>query len=109
MASVNTFILSGTVRAQAESKQYGATSVVKLPLTVEEERKGTVHQAPVEVTLFGQTASAALSLAVGTQVVVQGKISVRQYEKNGEPKSFTDLVGFAVQAFGGGDASLPPF
>lgn len=100
MASVNRFFVSGKFQ-HAEEKQVGALRIVEMSIVFDEQKKGgAVQKSPLKISCFGNEAKTASNLQTGTPLVVEGKISVREYQKDGQTKSFTGFLADRIQAFG---------
>lgn len=94
MTTVNTIILVGHLGRDPELKR--ATdkgSIVELALATTHKSREEAETTWHNVTLFGQPADAAMRLArKGDLVSVQGRQRHRKYEKDGQTRTYSDVV-----------------
>lgn len=86
----------------------GDTAICKFSVAVGERKKEggewVEHTEWFSVVCFGKTAENAVKfLAKGRQVLVDGRLSTREYTKDGEKRRFTELVAHNVVFVGGAD------
>jgi single-strand DNA-binding protein len=91
---MNKVILIGNLGKDPEVRQVKDTSVAQFSLATTtgfgENKKTQWHN----VTLWGKTAEVAGQyLKKGNRVCIVGEINYREYEKDGEKKFFTEIVG----------------
>ncbi len=99
MASFNRVILIGNITRGIELKYTpGGTAVTELGLAVNDRRKGKdgeyVEETTfVEVTVWGRTAEIANEyLSKGRSVMIEGRLKLDTWEKDGEKKSKIRVV-----------------
>jgi single-strand DNA-binding protein len=91
---MNKVILIGNLGKDPEVRQVKDTSVTQFSLATTtgfgDNKKTQWHN----VTLWGKTAEVAGQyLKKGNRVCIVGEINYREYEKDGEKKFFTEIVG----------------
>jgi single-strand DNA-binding protein len=91
---MNKVILIGNLGKDPEVRQVKDTSVAQFSLATTtgfgDNKKTQWHN----VTLWGKTAEiAGQYLKKGNRVCIVGEINYREYEKDGEKKFFTEIVG----------------
>lgn len=91
---MNKVILIGNLGKDPEVRQVKDTSVAQFSLATTtgfgDNKKTQWHN----VTLWGKTAEVAGQyLKKGNRVCIVGEINYREYEKDGEKKFFTEIVG----------------
>jgi single-strand DNA-binding protein len=93
--------------------QPDGSAIVRVSIAVNEswkdkngEKKERVTWIPV--VCFGKTAEIALEyVKKGAQLYVQGRFSVRQYEKDGETKYTTEVIGDRILMLGNKQQNEP--
>lgn len=97
---MNQVYLVGNAGADAEVKSVNGKTLTKLRLATTEryksggeDKKETTWHA---ITCWGDTGEAASQIKKGDRVIVTGKISVREYEKDGEKRKSHEIVAFNV-------------
>lgn len=108
MASFNRVILMGNITRDIELK-YTQTNlaVTELGLAVNDRRKTAsgdwVDETTfVDVTLWGRTAEVASEyLSKGSPVLVEGRLKLDTWEKEGQKRSKLRVVGEKMQMLGG--------
>jgi single-strand DNA-binding protein len=108
MASFNRVILVGNVTRDLELRYIASgTAVVELGLAVNDRRKGQngewVDETTfVDVTLWGRTAEIASEyLSKGSSVLIEGRLKLDTWEKDGKKNSKLRVVGERMQMLGG--------
>lgn len=108
MASFNRVILVGNITRDVELKYtQSALAVTELGLAVNDRRKNAsgewVEETTfVDVTLWGRTAEVAGEfLSKGSPVLVEGRLKLDTWEKDGQKRSKLRVVGERIQLLGG--------
>lgn len=96
MASVNRSILIGNVGKKPELRQtHGGKPVCSFGIAIN-EKKGEPPMW-VQIVTFDKTAEAcAQYLDKGSSVFVDGRLSIRSYEKDGQKKQATEVIAHQV-------------
>ncbi len=111
---VNRTILVGRVKAKPESIQVGKTTKATFTLATEETfvDKGGQKQKKVEwhrVIVWGKLAEVcAQYLDKGSLIYMEGKITYRQWEKDGQKHYATETVMDKLKMLGGGRREEEP-
>ncbi len=108
MASYNRVILVGNITRDIELK-YTQTSlaVTEIGLAVNDRRKNQAGEwieetTFVDVTLWGRTAEIAGEyLGKGSSVLIEGRLKLDTWEKEGQKRSKLRVVGERMQMLGG--------
>ena len=107
MSSYNRVILMGNITRDIELRYtQGGTAVTELGLAVNDRRKNSegewVDEATfVDVTLWGRTAEiAGQYLGKGSPVLIEGRLKLDIWEKDGEKRSKLKVVGEKLQMLG---------
>ena len=107
MSSYNRVILMGNITRDIELRYtQGGTAVTELGLAVNDRRKNPagewVDEATfVDVTLWGRTAEiAGQYLGKGSPVLIEGRLKLDMWEKDGEKRSKLKVVGEKLQMLG---------
>lgn len=102
--SVNKVILVGRLGKDPESRTAkSGTQITKFSLATDRRNHDDGPDWHNIVT-FGRTAEICQQfLSKGRQVYVEGRIQYDKYEKDGQPRHFTEIVAFNVQFLSGGD------
>jgi single-strand DNA-binding protein len=107
MASYNRVILMGNLTRDVELKYIqSGTAVTEIGLAVNERRKnasGEWVDEPVfvDVTLWGRTAEIASEyLSKGSPVLIEGRLKLDQWEKDGQKFSKLKVTGDRMQMVG---------
>lgn len=107
MASFNRVILMGNVTRDIELRYVGnGTAVTDLGLAVNDRRKNDKGEwieetTFVDVTLWGRTAEVAGEyLGKGSPVLVEGRLKLDTWEKDGKKNSKLRVVGERMQMLG---------
>jgi single-strand DNA-binding protein len=109
MASFNRVILVGNLTRDPELRYIpSGTAVSEIGLAVNDRvKKGDqwVDEATfVDVTLWGRTAEIANEyLSKGSQVLIEGRLKLDRWEKEGQKHSKLRVVGERMQMLGGRD------
>jgi single-strand DNA-binding protein len=114
MASFNRVILVGNITRDIELKYtQSSLAVTELGLAVNDRRKNQAGEwieetTFVDVTLWGRTAEIAGEyLAKGSSVLIEGRLKLDTWEKEGQKRSKLRVVGERMQMLGsragGGD------
>jgi single-strand DNA-binding protein len=108
MASFNKVILIGTVTRDIELKHIqSGTSVCEVGLAINDKRKGKdgnwIEETTfVDVTLWGRTAEVAAEYSgKGKPLMVEGRLKLESWEKDGKKQSKLKVVGDTIQLLGG--------
>ncbi|MGD9722193.1 MAG: single-stranded DNA-binding protein [Pirellulales bacterium] len=108
MASYNRVILLGNLTADPELRYIpSGTAVTELRMAVNDRRKTAsgewVEETTfVDVTLWGRTAEVATEyLNKGSSVLVEGRLKLDTWEKDGKKNSKLRVVGDKMQMLGG--------
>lgn len=121
MASFNKVILVGNVTRDPELRYISSgTAVTDIGLAVNDRRKNAqgewVEETTfVDVTLWGRTAEVAGEyVSKGSPLLIEGRLKLDTWEKDGKKNSKLRVVGERMQLLGGrggegnrGDASRP--
>jgi single-strand DNA-binding protein len=110
MASYNRVVLVGNVTRDIELRQAGSVAVTDLGLAVNDrvKRNGewTDEATFVDVTLFGRSAEVASEyLRKGSPVLIEGRLKLEQWEKDGQKRSKLKVVGEKLQMLGSKQAA----
>jgi len=110
MASYNRVVLVGNVTRDIELRQAGSVAVTDLGLAVNDrvKRNGewTDEATFVDVTLFGRSAEVASEyLRKGSPVLIEGRLKLDQWEKDGQKRSKLKVVGEKLQMLGSKQAA----
>lgn len=122
MASYNRVILVGNLTRDIELKYIpSGSAVTEVGLAVNDRRKNAsgewVEETTfVDVTLWGRTAEVASEyLSKGSSVLIEGRLKLDTWEKEGQKHSKLRVVGERMQMLGGrggggggGERSGPP-
>jgi single-strand DNA-binding protein len=122
MASFNRVILVGNLTRDVELKYLqSGTAVTEVGLAVNSRRKNQAGEwveetVFVDVTLWGRTAEVASEfLGKGSSVLIEGRLKLDSWEKDGQKHSRLRVVGELMQMLGAprgssnaGRASRPP-
>lgn len=107
MASFNRVVLLGNVTRDIEVKYtQGGTAVTELGLAVNDRRKGQdgewIEETTfVDVTLWGRTAEVAGEyVSKGQPILIEGRLKLDTWEKDGEKRSKMRVVGETMQLLG---------
>jgi single-strand DNA-binding protein len=108
MASFNRVILMGNITRDFEVKYLqSGMAVTELGLAVNDRRKNQqgewVEETTfVDITLWGRTAEVAGEyLSKGSPVLIEGRLKLDQWEKEGQKHSKLRVVGERMQMLGG--------
>jgi single-strand DNA-binding protein len=108
MASFNRVILVGNLTRDPELKYIpSGTAVAEIGLDVKDRRKGPngewiVVNTFVDVTLWARTAEVASEyLSKGSSVLIEGRLKLDSWEKEGKKFSKLRVVGETMQMLGG--------
>lgn len=116
MASFNKVILVGNVTRDPELRYISSgTAVTDIGLAVNDRRKNAqgewVEETTfVDVTLWGRTAEVAGEyVSKGSPLLIEGRLKLDQWEKDGKKNSKLRVVGERMQLLGsrGGDGARP--
>ncbi len=107
MSGVNKVILIGRLGSDPEFKVHEKGNICKFPLATSEVwGKGEDRKEKTEwhkIVIFGKLADVCGEyLKKGRQAYIEGRIQTRKYEKDGETKYMTEVIGNNVQFLGGG-------
>ena len=87
---MNKVILIGNVGNITELKNVGETQVLNLSLATRETNDATSWH---RCTAFGKTAETlSRYTSKGDRLAIEGKIQYREYEKDGEKRTSTDII-----------------
>ncbi len=108
MASFNRVILVGNLTRDPELRYIpSGTAVTEIGLAVNDRRKNAsgewVEETTfVDVTLWGRTAEIASEyLSKGSSVLIEGRLKLDTWEKDGKKNSKLRVVGERMQMLGG--------
>lgn len=108
MASFNRVILMGNITRDIEVKYLqSGMAVTDLGLAVNDRRKNQqgewVEETTfVDITLWGRTAEIAGEyLTKGSPVLIEGRLKLDQWEKDGQKRSKLHVIGERMQMLGG--------
>lgn len=108
MSDINQAIIQGKVAKKPEQRSTPkGSSVTEFRVESREawrdREKGEdrVFATYVPVVAWGKLAQECAELQEGDQVLVQGKIKARSFEKNGEKRSVLEVNALNVQVMGG--------
>lgn len=118
MASFNRVILVGNLTRDVELKYIqSGLAVTEIGLAVNDRRKnqqtGEWVDEPVfvDITLWGRTAEIASEyLGKGSSVLIEGRLKLDQWEKDGQKRTKLRVVGESLQMLGSprGGGQKPP-
>lgn len=110
MASFNKVVLMGNMTRDPEIKYTpNGTAVCEIGLAVNDRRKGSDGQYVdettfVDVTCWGRTAEIVNEyLAKGSPVLIEGRLKLDQWEKDGQKRSKLRVVCENLRMLGKGD------
>jgi len=108
MASFNRVILVGNLTRDPELRYIpSGTAVTEIGLAVNDRRKGPngdwIEETTfVDVTLWARTAEVACEyLSKGSSVLIEGRLKLDTWEKDGKKNSKLRVVGETMQMLGG--------
>jgi single-strand DNA-binding protein len=108
MASFNRVILMGNITRDIEVKYLqSGMAVTDIGLAVNDRRKNQqgewVEETTfVDITLWGRTAEIAGEyLGKGSPVLIEGRLKLDQWEKDGQKRSKLHVIGERMQMLGG--------
>jgi len=108
MASFNRVVLLGNLTRDPELRYIpSGTAVTDIGLAVNDRRKGPngdwIDETTfVDVTLWGRTAEVASEyLTKGSSVLIEGRLKLDTWEKDGKKNSKLRVVGERMQMIGG--------
>ncbi len=108
MASYNRVVLVGNLTRDPELRYIpSGTAVTEVGLAVNDRRKGPngdwVEETTfIDVTLWARTAEVASEyLSKGSSVLIEGRLKLDQWEKEGQKFSKLRVVGEKMQMLGG--------
>lgn len=108
MASYNRVVILGNVTRDPELRYIpSGAAVCELGLAVNDRRKGPngdwIEETTfVDVTLWAKTAEVACEyLRKGSSVLVEGRLKLESWEKDGKKNSKLKVVGETMQMLGG--------
>lgn len=111
MASFNKVILVGNVTRDVEVKYLqNNTAVTEIGLAVNDKRKGSsgnwIEETTfVDATFFGRTAEVCGEyLTKGASVLIEGRLKLDTWEKDGKKSSKLKVIGERMQMLGGKQA-----
>ena len=116
MASFNRVVLVGNLTRDVEVRHIASgTAVAEIGLAVNEKVKkgGEWVEDPVfvDVTLWGRTAEVASEYcSKGSNVLIEGKLKLQSWEKDGQKRSKLTVTADSFQMLGarkGGNAAQP--
>jgi single-strand DNA-binding protein len=107
MANFNRVILLGNITRDIEIKYLqSGTAVTEIGMAINDRRKGQNGEwieetVFVDVTLWGRTAEVAGEyLGKGSQVLIEGRLKLDTWEKDGKKNSKLRVVGEKMQMLG---------
>jgi single-strand DNA-binding protein len=106
MSGVNKVIIVGRLGQDPEVKTIGTNQVARLSVATSESWLGKDGQKQERtewhrITVWGKLAEiSGKYLSKGRQVYVEGKLQTNTYEKNGEKRYATEIVGSSIQFLG---------
>ena len=107
MSSYNRVILMGNITRDIELRYtQGGTAVTELGLAVNDRRKNPEGEwvdetTFVDVTLWGRTAEiAGQYLGKGSPVLIEGRLKLDMWEKDGQKRNKLKVVGEKLQMLG---------
>lgn len=113
MPTFNRVILIGNVTRDIELRYtQGGMAVTDLGLAINEKRKQGDHWVEetvfVDVTLWGRTAEVAGEyLTKGSPAMIEGRLKLDTWEKDGKKSSKLKVVGEKLQLLGGRSSDAP--
>jgi single-strand DNA-binding protein len=107
MANFNRVIVAGNLTREVELKYtQGGTAVTEIGLAINERRKDKAGEYVdettfVDITLWGRTAEVAAEyLSKGSPVLIEGRLKLDTWEKDGQKRSKLRVVGERMQMLG---------
>jgi single-strand DNA-binding protein len=112
MASFNKVMLLGNLTRDPELKYaHNGSAITAFGLAVNQKSGEREETLFVDVTTFGKTAELANQyLGKGSQVLLDGRLRLEQWEKDGQKRSKLSVIADRVQFLSrkdGGDAKTP--
>src|SRR5829696_1204735 len=108
MASYNRVVLVGNLTRDPELKYIpSGTAVAEIGLAVNDRRKGPngewIEETTfVDITLWGRTAEVANEyLSKGSNILIEGRLKLDTWEKDGQKRSKLRVVAEKMQMLGG--------
>lgn len=104
---MNKVILMGRLGNNPETKQANGQQLAKFSLATTESYKDKSGEKKEQtewhnIVVWGKLAEIAEKyLTKGSQILVEGKISYKSYEKDGEKKYYTEILASSFQMIGG--------
>ena len=115
MAAYNRVILVGNITREIElTKAQGGTAVTDIGLAVNERRKNQAGDWVedtqfIDVTMWGRTAEvAAKYLGKGSPILIEGRLRLETWEKDGQQRSKLKVIGERLQMLGKSKATSLP-
>jgi single-strand DNA-binding protein len=116
MASFNRVILLGNLTRDVELKYtQSGLAVTEITLAVNDRRKNpqtgewTDDPVFVEITLWGRTAEIASEyLSKGSPALIEGRLKLDQWEKDGQKRSKLRVIGETLQLLGSRNGGQRP-
>ena len=112
MASYNRVVLVGNLTRDPELRYISSgTAVTEIGLAVNDRRKNQsgewVDETQfIDITLWGRTAEVASEyLSKGSSVLIEGRLKLDRWEKDGQKNSKLRVVGEKMQMLGGRSGS----
>ena len=98
---MNRVYIIGNLTRDNELKQAGQTQVLKNTLAVKREFKKDETDF-INITAFGKTAELiAKYTQKGSKLLIQGRLQIGSYEKDGIKRSTTDIIVENIEFIGG--------
>lgn len=95
-------VIIGNLGGDPETKQVGDKTVCNFSVAVNEKFKGQDVVQWFRVGAWGKTGEACQQyLAKGRQVYVEGALTMREYEKDGQKRTSLEIYAHNVQFLGG--------
>lgn len=102
---MNKVLLVGNVGKVSELKQASSTQVINVSLATKEGETSIWHK----ITAFGKTAeNVSKYVSVGDKIAIEGKLSYRDYEKDGVKHYTTDIIAVNIEFISKSTANKQP-
>ena len=102
---MNTQVLSGIVVADASIKSVGDTNIIEFSMANNDKQKkkedGSYESVPifVDVSYWSKGGKMVNHLKKGKKLVIQGRLDMNRWEKEGQKKSKIYITAFKVEPF----------
>ena len=104
MANINVVVLSGNLTRDAETTfTQNDKAITKVGMAINEKWGDNEKTHFVDITIFGKYGQVMEQhLTKGAKVMVSGKLSYSQWEKDGQKRSKLEVIAREIDVVGGG-------